>query len=477
MKYVTLPDVDIAYVGMNWPASTGTVSLTLDHLADAQKAAMEDPHILIPRLKVGHTDPRFNEDPPIHDPFTYHGPLKEDGNPIFGRVANLRLVNDGALLRGDYIDMPEWLAEAAPSAYPTRSLEGDWDIVTPGGKRYSFVLTAVALGGVWMPAIGALDDLPPLEHLELLLTEGPEAVNARIPVTASRREPMPVNTAASVDAVISTFFDDFAQGDRYWWWPVDVWVDPNQVVADDEEGHLFRVPFSTDADGNVEFAEPVRVMQEFRDLPAVAASMKGELAARFTAASYVRPKDRVRAANQPEGGKMTDEHRKQLAVKNGLAEDATEEQITAKLLENALAEPTAADDPPAVEDPKPDEDEPVVEDNVIQLPVAAKLDPDAFAQMQEDAKLGREAREEQVSARRAGKVAEAIQAGKIPPARQEHYLALMKSDEDGTTAFLAALTDGAIPVDERGKAPSEDGAESATHETIMASFGVVRKEA
>jgi hypothetical protein len=51
-----------------------------------------------------------------------------------------------------------------------------------------------------------------------------------------------------------------------------VWVDPNQVIADDDEGHLFRVPFTTDDNGNVTFGDPVRVMQEFRDLPAVAAS-------------------------------------------------------------------------------------------------------------------------------------------------------------------------------------------------------------
>jgi hypothetical protein len=123
VNYVTIRDVEIAHVGMNWPASTGNVTLTLEHLADASAAAMEDPHILLPRLKIGHVDPRFNESPPVHDPFAYHGPLNRTETPSTAASANLRLANDGAVLRGDYVDMPEWLGRR-PSAYPNTVARG-----------------------------------------------------------------------------------------------------------------------------------------------------------------------------------------------------------------------------------------------------------------------------------------------------------------------------------------------------------------
>jgi hypothetical protein len=83
------PDVEILTVGMNWDAATGDVTYTLEHLADAVLAANDDPHILSPRLRIGHFDPRFNEEPHTWDPFAYHGELRADGNPVFGKVANL----------------------------------------------------------------------------------------------------------------------------------------------------------------------------------------------------------------------------------------------------------------------------------------------------------------------------------------------------------------------------------------------------
>lgn len=163
--YLTIPRVELVTVGMEWPGSGGDITFTFEHLRDAMVAANEDPHIVSPRIKLGHTDPRF-EDPndPGHDPFY-------DGEPAFGQVRNLELINDGAVLVGDLVNVPRWLAVAAASAYPSRSIEGaylpspdgggyTWKVETPGGKTYSFVLTAVALLGVARPAVLDLEDLP-----------------------------------------------------------------------------------------------------------------------------------------------------------------------------------------------------------------------------------------------------------------------------------------------------------------------------
>src|SRR4051794_34538947 len=166
MDFVTVKDVELCSAGMDWPAAGGLVTLTLEHIADCVRAG-EDTLITPARLKIGHTDPRFADpDDPGHDPFY-------DGEPAFGSIANLRLTNDGATATGDYVNMPKWLADVLPSAFPSRSIEGAysivegaggelvarWDVETPTGRHYSFVLTACALLGVQAPAVKDLEDL------------------------------------------------------------------------------------------------------------------------------------------------------------------------------------------------------------------------------------------------------------------------------------------------------------------------------
>jgi hypothetical protein len=163
----TIPDVELLTVGMDWPGAHGELTFRFDHLADAVTAANQDPHIQIPRIKIGHADPRFNTGEGDHDPFYVPG----DGEPALGSIENLRLENQGAVLMGDFVRVPLWLAEIMPAAYPNRSIEGAyqdgrWDVETPGGKKYSFVLTAVALLGIFRPAVEDLEDL------QAFLTEG-----------------------------------------------------------------------------------------------------------------------------------------------------------------------------------------------------------------------------------------------------------------------------------------------------------------
>lgn len=157
--YLTVPDVELVSVGMQWPGSggnnpDGSIALTLEHLVDMMVAANDDPLVRAPRVKFGHL--RWQPDHPEglgdHDPFW-------DGEPIFGTVHNLRLTNDGAKLTGDLEEVPAWLATVMPSAWPARSCEWVWDIETEAGRRYSAVLTAVGLLGARQHAVKDLADL------------------------------------------------------------------------------------------------------------------------------------------------------------------------------------------------------------------------------------------------------------------------------------------------------------------------------
>lgn len=292
MEFVQISDVELCSAGMEWPSAGGPVTLTLEHIADAA-AAWEDPLIVPARLKIGHTDPRFADlDDPGHDPFY-------DGEPAFGSIHNHRLVNDGATLVGDYVYVPDWLAEMLPSCYPNRSIEGAytiadgpggklearWDVETQGGKKYSFVLTACALLGVQRPAVQDLEDL------RLFMTEGDGVVVAGAPPAGGvalggsmENVSGAVSLEADVDKVLDVFYSEFCveDNDRYWWWARSVRVDPNVIIADDDEGSLWRVPIKTDGDQNVTFGEPERVLQTFTPAP--------EAAATLTAASTAKPK-------------------------------------------------------------------------------------------------------------------------------------------------------------------------------------------
>lgn len=438
VAFVTIEAVEIAHVGMDWPAASGPVTLTFQHLADAVMAANDDPHILPPRLKLGHTDPRFNEDPAEYDPFNYHGPLREDGNPVYGRVVNLRLAEDGMVLVGDYVEVPQWLGDALPSAYPSRSLEGDFDIETEGGKRYSFVITAVALLGEPLPAISCLEDLV------RELTGGPAAVLEQTPVTLSKEDKnMPISAEASTDSVFQQCVDQVCVGDRYWWWPIEMRIDEGWVLVDDDDGHSYRVPFTTDADGNAEFGDPVRGVLDFRELPDTSQEpVAAARPARFSA----RPHDRVRAAtdtNERSSDVDISTLREQLDMP-----DATDDEVIAAAAERltSTTDETETTETEAAETVEPVSAEPIAASSAV------TVDREQLAQLQRDAKMGREAREAQIAAERAQVVDDAIRCGKFPPARRDHYLTLMSADEHGTRELIARLAENVISLEERGGA-------------------------
>lgn len=519
MEFVTIESVELCSAGMDWPSAGGLVTLTLEHIADCVRAG-EDTLITPPRLKIGHTDPRFADpDDPGHDPFY-------DGEPAFGSIANMRTINDGATAVGDYIKVPKWLADASPSAYPSRSIEGaysigegpggeliaKWDVETPGGKKYSFVLTACALLGVQAPAVKDLEDLQfrLSEGRGVIVTGDPEAGGVPIAVSmgdvkqtmtltgpsklaagavtaaklsATAVSAGPVTLEADVDKVIDVFYSEFCVDDRYWWWARAVRVDPNVIIADDDEGSLWRVPIQTDGDQGITFGEPERVLQTFTPAPEAAATLaaaaqtgpsEGRTVKAFAAREAAVPNDRK---ERPEGGGSTsannsgmdfsDEQRAVLCKRLDLSEDSTDEQIAAALEADPGTPPA---DPPEGDPPAdPPEGDPPAEDPPAEDPpegdppadppegseTTTPVDSTVLSQLQADAAAGRAARNQQVEAHRETVLTEALGDGKITPASKSAWAKKLKAAPEATEAELAALPKNLVPVDEVGHGGSQ----------------------
>ncbi len=153
-EYVVVPDVELVTVG-TWHG-TPTTTFTLEDLVDMLVAANDDPLITAARVKLGHDRWQLHPEGAValgdYDPFW-------GGEPAFGSVRDLRLDEDGVRLIGDFHEVPAWLADALPSAWPNRSIEWRNDVETEGGRRYSRVLTAVALLGVRLQAVSDLADI------------------------------------------------------------------------------------------------------------------------------------------------------------------------------------------------------------------------------------------------------------------------------------------------------------------------------
>jgi hypothetical protein len=211
-------------------------------------------------------------------------------------------------------------------------------------------------------------------------------------------------------------------------------MSPPTVIADDDEGGLWSVPYTLKGD-TVSWGDPVEVRVQYveKDSGKVAASSStsqscpAASAPGGSAAAESRPTDRVRAATTDEGGTH-----------------ASRTDCCPRASRPARGRDRGAD---ARGPPEPDAAAGTV-----------TVDQATFAQMQDDARAGREARNEQIKARREKTVDDAIHAGKFPPARRDHYLTLMEKDEAGTTDFITKLAVGAIPVAETGKAPAANGA-------------------
>jgi hypothetical protein len=139
-----LEAVELARPG-SWKLSSGPVEFTEQMLRDAADFYTATGGQAVP-VKLGHVDDRF------------------DGEPTFGSVTNVRYLEDdrGPVLLGDITGMPGWLAAAAPTRWPNRSIEG-WRNFDYDGRQYALVLSGLALLGVTPPGVKNIRSLADLQ--------------------------------------------------------------------------------------------------------------------------------------------------------------------------------------------------------------------------------------------------------------------------------------------------------------------------
>lgn len=484
--------VPLVETGVEYPAETGPVTFTQEMIEDIFLGITQDPAILSPRIKLGHGS-------------GYNKTLIGDAEQAFGRVENIRMENNNQVITGDYI-VPEWLAKVLPYAYPSRSIEGNHDVKTVTGRQYTFVMTGVALLGVRWPGCEVLEDLPIWYGSELPDdVELDDSVAAAIEDGSVTAMKLGSGVRAAVDtSQIRRKFYAAAMGgeldvedgvDTYWWYIRGEKYDNTDgmyLIADDEqEGTLYKIPVKVKKH-EVSFGAPVEVVEEFPEKTAAArAAVVAGIASAERARGLEFAVHASRAETCPEdpstqegASTMDDATRKGLAVRLGLSEDASEADINAEIDKlkddpsgqtgrsdlapaadkhgttgpspekgNAGGAPTAAG-PPAL---SPDSDADVGKDtstDEADTSATVTIDRDTFNRMKAgtDAALAREETERNRDI--DSLVSDAVQAGKIYPARRQHWVTSLKADFEGGKEQLSKLAEGLVPVKERGSAGS-----------------------
>ena len=183
-------------------------------------------------------------------------------------------------------------------------------------------------------------------------------------------------------------------------------------------------------------AHPTTVEDARRALGLSASIAANSLAA--AAAAHIKTPVSVEPGNQETNKEDAVEHTEflnGLRARLGVTDaDATEETILAAL-DESLAE-----------QPQPTIDMQVPEGTVL-------VDKGQWEQVKQDAEAGRQARAEQVTARRDALIADALREGRISPANSEAYRQMLDVDEERAARVLNALQPNtAVPVTEIGHA-------------------------
>lgn len=423
---VTLPNIELIHVG-TWEISTGTWTVTTEDLNNAV-AALDCPAVRRPVLKLGHTDPRF------------------DGEPAIGWIDNLVVSAAGHELRGDYTGIPAWLGDVMASAYPDRSIEGEYEHVCQLGHTHPFVLTAVALLGVQAPGVGTLESLIDIAALFGVAAAGPTGARQfRVPSTGGTAMPNATQVAASatVEEVRRSFYE--GPGDGWYIWIEQLYVDPLEVIAvNDDDGTLWRHSFTVADNGEITWADPQQVRREYvaaaTTVRAPTASWAGRTESRAGVARASEPPSGQPPATTPNGvTDVTETPTLNQGVRErlGLPADAPDEDVLAALDQQLPAEPAAPEETPAAPAPQAGDDGTV------------RVDAAQWAAMQQAAQLGVAAHTRQQTEDRVRLVDAAVADGRIPPARRDHWLAQLAADP-GAATTLASLQPGLVPVAEAG---------------------------
>lgn len=417
---ITIPRVPLIKTG-TYALGSGDKTFTLDDLYSAVKA-VNDPGVRNPVLKFGHNAKQI----------TSKGSKTQQ--PCVGRVMNLEVDADTETLFGDYVGVPEWLAEILPIAYPDRSVEGYSQVVTSTGRSYEFVLSAVSLLGEEAPGVDTLEDLFDLFYGDgELVTAGRLAVKLQGGGMATK-----IAATVEVEDVRRSYYESLPQDS--WWWIRSVRLDPNELIVDDDNGTLYRVPFEIAGD-EVTFGEATEVRVVYQDVAAEAALRASHAVAVFASRAESRPETKEPA------------HMSKITERLGLPEDASEEDILAALDAQGV---TPEKDPPDPEVEETEETEEETETTTIPDGMVL-MDAETARQLQLAASQGQAAFKRLDDEDRDKFLSDAVQAGKFPRSRKAHYASLYEKDPKGTRAFIDQLAAGAIPVSERGTETSMEG--------------------
>lgn len=293
--------------------------------------------------------------------------------------------------------------------------------------------------------------------------------------------------------------------DTYWWWARSIRVDPNEIIADDGEGAIWSIPFTTDGTDAVTFGTPVRVAETYVPINAGEGAAATEAVRRrrqrVMAADLERPTkpDPSTAAESANGEErpMTDEQRRALAASLGLAEDATESQIHEAAAQRAVEPPETPDTPVTPVTPAPEAETETVETPAVPEPVAASeavrlrdmfglpaaaSDADvarAASELRAGAQAGREARRAQQASELDRTVDDAVREGRIAPSARDSWRQAIDAGENPDAAStarataerdrLTGLATNRVPVAERASVPDTQGNSESLHRALAAS--------
>lgn len=293
-------------------------------------------------------------------------------------------------------------------------------------------------------------------------------------------QPAPAHASVDVTTIRDRFNFEWATSepvdgvDTYWWWARSIRVDPNELIADDDEGNLWSVPFTTDGADAVTFGTPVRVRETYVPVGtgdgAAATAIVSRRRQRVIATALERPS---KTNTNPAASERPDHQEEstvptvtpdQLQRLRALPEDADQEQIEAALATETQPQPDP--DPAPEPDPEPNpEPEPEPAPAAETVTVSAQVWEDTNERLARLEASATEREQRETGARRDALAAQWVTDGRITPAERTHYRQMLDVDEQRTTALATSLSPGKVPVSERGTAASTDddaGAPSTT---------------
>jgi hypothetical protein len=253
-QLTTVPGVQVIKTGIEYPLSTGPTTFTPEDLASAVNA-QQDPSIPQPRIWIGHPD-----DERIHGK---RGAGVASGEPAVGKVTDMRLVEEGHTIVGDLTGVPLWLANIMGSAFPSRSIEGRFNVKTPTGKKHRLVISGLTLLGVTWPGVLTIEDIA-----SLYTEEGPGVVvtesTPELPVAMAAVSGRQIVGQVNVEDLRRAWHESIrGDGNKRNWWMRSIYVEPNEVIIDaDDGGTLLRQPFRVSGN-QVAFGEAKRVKVQY----------------------------------------------------------------------------------------------------------------------------------------------------------------------------------------------------------------------